>query len=298
VVAHRVAGLDARAAAVVMGVVRTIADSGRTVVCTIHQPSAAIFASFDDLLLLRRGGAVVYNGAAAGVVPYLSRYAPAPAAGRNPAGWMLEVVAALAPGSRAGMGAGEAPPDAAAAAAAVDLAEEYERSGMVEAAARRASEAAASAAAAAGSEQTPRDEEAAARAWDEVEAAGSSAQPCSGAAAPGAWVQFSALLQRNLLGYWRNPGHNIPRYLITLAMALLIGTVEFGKSRCGQEAHRRYAFTSHTCPISVWCSAEQVELWWGQSRKRGWVLMFCIGTVGNCSGACCSDGRSLILAKC
>ena len=37
------AGLDARAAAVVMRVVRNIVDTGRTITCTIHQPSVDIF---------------------------------------------------------------------------------------------------------------------------------------------------------------------------------------------------------------------------------------------------------------
>ncbi len=52
-------GLDSRAAAVVMRVIRNIANSGRTVICTIHQPSAALFFQFDDLLLLQRGGTQV-----------------------------------------------------------------------------------------------------------------------------------------------------------------------------------------------------------------------------------------------
>ena len=40
-------GLDARAAAIVMRTVRNTVDTGRTVVCTIHQPSIDIFeASF------------------------------------------------------------------------------------------------------------------------------------------------------------------------------------------------------------------------------------------------------------
>jgi ABC-type multidrug transport system ATPase subunit len=36
-------GLDARAAAIVMRAVRNTVDTGRTVVCTIHQPSIHIF---------------------------------------------------------------------------------------------------------------------------------------------------------------------------------------------------------------------------------------------------------------
>ncbi|KAL5161957.1 ABC transporter G family member 53 [Glycine soja] len=42
-------GLDARAAAVVMRAIGKIVDTGRTVVCTIHQPSIDIFESFDEV---------------------------------------------------------------------------------------------------------------------------------------------------------------------------------------------------------------------------------------------------------
>lgn len=42
-------GLDARAAAIVMRTVRKTVDTGRTVVCTIHQPSIEIFESFDEV---------------------------------------------------------------------------------------------------------------------------------------------------------------------------------------------------------------------------------------------------------
>lgn len=42
-------GLDARAAAVVMRTVRNTVDTGRTVVCTIHQPSIDIFDAFDEV---------------------------------------------------------------------------------------------------------------------------------------------------------------------------------------------------------------------------------------------------------
>ncbi|RVW77638.1 ABC transporter G family member 40 [Vitis vinifera] len=41
-------GLDARAAAIIMRTVRNTVDIGRTVVCTIHQPSIDIFEAFDE----------------------------------------------------------------------------------------------------------------------------------------------------------------------------------------------------------------------------------------------------------
>jgi ABC-type multidrug transport system ATPase subunit len=44
-------GLDARAAAIVMRTVRNTVDTGRTVVCTIHQPSIDIFEAFDEVYI-------------------------------------------------------------------------------------------------------------------------------------------------------------------------------------------------------------------------------------------------------
>ncbi|PPD96099.1 hypothetical protein GOBAR_DD06886 [Gossypium barbadense] len=64
-------GLDARAAAIVMRTVRNTVDTGRTVVCTIHQPSIDIFEAFDE--------------AVQGVPKIRDGY--------NPATWMLEVSA-------------------------------------------------------------------------------------------------------------------------------------------------------------------------------------------------------------
>ncbi|RHZ06263.1 hypothetical protein DYB31_007425 [Aphanomyces astaci] len=55
-------GLDSRAATIVMECVKRIAESGRTVVCTIHQPSTVLFELFDKLLLLKTGGELVYFG--------------------------------------------------------------------------------------------------------------------------------------------------------------------------------------------------------------------------------------------
>jgi hypothetical protein len=60
--AMELAGLDARAAAIVMNAIRNVASSGRTVMVTIHQPSIEIFEAFDTLLLLQRGGRTTYFG--------------------------------------------------------------------------------------------------------------------------------------------------------------------------------------------------------------------------------------------
>ena len=53
-------GLDARAAAIVMRTVRNIVNTGRTIVCTIHQPSIDIFESFDEVFSLAEGFSIIH----------------------------------------------------------------------------------------------------------------------------------------------------------------------------------------------------------------------------------------------
>jgi len=94
-------GLDARSALLVMRVVRRIAATGRTVLCTIHQPSSEVFFLFDRLLLLRSGGKTAYFGDVGSegdaLISYLENVNPEnphkcpPAV--NPATWMLDVIA-------------------------------------------------------------------------------------------------------------------------------------------------------------------------------------------------------------
>ncbi|CAN0510691.1 unnamed protein product, partial [Discosporangium mesarthrocarpum] len=47
----------------VISAARSLADHGRTVVCTVHQPSAEMFALFDKCLLLTRGHEVFFGSA-------------------------------------------------------------------------------------------------------------------------------------------------------------------------------------------------------------------------------------------
>lgn len=90
-------GLDARAAAIVMRTVRNTVDTGRTVVCTIHQPSIDIFEAFDELFLMKRGGQVIYAGPLGRHSHKLVEYFESIdgvtkiTEGYNPATWMLEV---------------------------------------------------------------------------------------------------------------------------------------------------------------------------------------------------------------
>ena len=79
---------------------KRIAQSGRAVCCTIHQPSIAIFNDFDELLLLKRGGETVFFGElgsqSALLISYLESFDATPKIhpGENPATWMLTTTGA------------------------------------------------------------------------------------------------------------------------------------------------------------------------------------------------------------
>ena len=79
---------------------KRIASSGRAVCATIHQPSIAIFNSFDSLLLLKRGGETIFFGSlgdeSQNLIQYLEEYESTPRIqpGENPATWMLTTIGA------------------------------------------------------------------------------------------------------------------------------------------------------------------------------------------------------------
>ncbi|GJN24107.1 hypothetical protein PR202_gb11825 [Eleusine coracana subsp. coracana] len=90
-------GLDARSAAIVIRAVKNISETGRTVVCTIHQPSIDIFEAFDELILMKNGGKIIYGGPigkhSCKVVEYFQKIPGVPRIKRNcnPATWMMDV---------------------------------------------------------------------------------------------------------------------------------------------------------------------------------------------------------------
>eukprot|EP00667_Euglena_gracilis_P007942 EG_transcript_8030 len=92
-------GLDSMAADVVMDALKVVAASGRTLICTIHQPSSYLFGMFGNLLLLKRGGKTVFFGETGENSKQLVAYfnaipgAPQHDGEQNPATWMLNVLA-------------------------------------------------------------------------------------------------------------------------------------------------------------------------------------------------------------
>ena len=134
-------GLDARSAAQVMRVLRNISDTGRTVVCTIHQPSYDVFSAFDDLLLLASGGRQVYSGPigehCSDLIRFLENASPVVTRHPhrlNPATWMLTELEAqnkrvrdIAEGNGSGFTSGKAGSQPAHALASDSKSGEHER---------------------------------------------------------------------------------------------------------------------------------------------------------------------------
>ncbi|PHT79092.1 Pleiotropic drug resistance protein 6 [Capsicum annuum] len=194
-------GLDARSAAIVMRTVRNIVDTGRTIVCTIHQPSIDIFESFDELLLMKRGGQLIYAGSLGNRSCKLIQYFEAIQevrrirSGQNPAAWVLEVTSS-AEENRLG----------------VDFADIYRKSTLF----RQNEEMV---------ENLSRPQEDSA----ELHFPSKYSQSFFG--------QFLACLWKQNLSYWRNPQYTAVRFFYTVIISLMFGSIcwKFGSKRSNQQ---------------------------------------------------------------
>ncbi|XP_044477754.1 pleiotropic drug resistance protein 3-like isoform X1 [Mangifera indica] len=182
-------GLDARAAAIVMRVVKNVVETGRTIVCTIHQPSIDIFEAFDELILLKRGGRVSYAGPlgknSCRLIEYLEAIPGVPKIrdNYNPATWILELTS---PSSELELG--------------VDFGQIYADSALsnhTKALVRELS--------------TPPP--------------GSKDLHFPTRFAQSGWVQYTSCLWKQNLSYWRNPSYNLFRLVHAFIASLLFGVL-------------------------------------------------------------------------
>ena len=78
-------GLDGQSSFLIVSFLRKLAAAGQSVICVIHQPSATLFAQFDQLLLLKAGGLTVYFGPIEKVTGYFEANGADKQKGVNPA---------------------------------------------------------------------------------------------------------------------------------------------------------------------------------------------------------------------
>ncbi|KAL3657250.1 hypothetical protein V7S43_017910 [Phytophthora oleae] len=196
-------GLDARSAKLIMNGVRKIADSGRTIVCTIHQPSTEVFNLFDSLLLLRRGGRMVFFGelgedsknlinyfeSFSGVIPIKPGY--------NPATWMLECIGAGVGGGKAAAGADPSQP--------LDFADRYEVS-----------------------DQKLLMEEDLDQEGVLFPSPHLPELTFDSKRASGSFTQFDLLCRRFFRMYWRTPTYNLTRLMISVILACVFAIIYQG----------------------------------------------------------------------
>ncbi|KAI9816598.1 MAG: hypothetical protein M1827_001730 [Pycnora praestabilis] len=85
-------GLDATSAFQLVRTLKNLAQKGRTVITTIHQPRSEIWGLFDGLILLTRG-APVYSGSATACLPYFEALGYKLPAFVNPAEFLIDAAA-------------------------------------------------------------------------------------------------------------------------------------------------------------------------------------------------------------
>ncbi|XP_060167398.1 LOW QUALITY PROTEIN: pleiotropic drug resistance protein 3-like [Lycium barbarum] len=188
-------GLDARSAAIVMRAVKNVAETARTIVCTIHQPSIDIFEAFDELILLKTGGRMIYWGPlgqnSCKMIEYFEGISGVPKIKNNfnPATYMLEVTST-----------------SNEAEISVDFAEVYKNSALHK-----------------NNEELVKNLS--------FPPAGSKDLHFPTRFSQNGWGQFKTCFWKQYLSYWRSPSYNLIRSLHMLFASVVFGLLFWDKAK-------------------------------------------------------------------
>jgi hypothetical protein len=83
-------GLDIVSTAQCIALLKKLAENGRTIICTIHQPSALVFNTFDHIYAIA-DGQCIFNGRSDKLVPYLNELNLICPSSHNPSDFLLEI---------------------------------------------------------------------------------------------------------------------------------------------------------------------------------------------------------------
>lgn len=100
-------GLDSTTALRIMTILKGLAEGGRTVITTIHQPSSRLYHMFHKVVLLSEGRPIYY-GSASSALEYFSSFGFSTSLTMNPADLLLDLASGIGPESKHAMEQGEA----------------------------------------------------------------------------------------------------------------------------------------------------------------------------------------------
>ncbi|ESR44147.1 hypothetical protein CICLE_v10011273mg [Citrus x clementina] len=99
-------GLDSTTAQRILTTIKRLANSGRTIITTIHQPSSRLYHMFDKVVLLSEGS-LIYNGPASTALEYFSSIGFSTSVTVNPADLLLDLANGVSPDYRQSTEQGE-----------------------------------------------------------------------------------------------------------------------------------------------------------------------------------------------